>query len=198
MESKMVAKLYKTLSRNDTGETKSHQSGISIPASVAHSGIFPELGTEKLNPRITITFTDENGRDWTFQYIYYNDAFFGKPARQSHNEHRLTCVKDYIAENAIHSGDKIWFGIDETMKVSFLFLATFVYVLPSTVLCLEDVPQDLIDTGKSIGMKSHEIISEILLPAALPLPALPPAPLTLPPAVPRLPPLPIRFTASHS
>lgn len=62
----------------------------------------------------------------------------------------------------------LWFGIDETMKISFLFLATFVYMLPSTVLCIEDVPQDLIDTGKSIGMKTHEIISEILLPAALP------------------------------
>lgn len=62
----------------------------------------------------------------------------------------------------------LWFGIDEVMKISFLFLATFVYVLPSTVLCLEDVPQDLIDTGKSIGMKRHEIITEILLPAALP------------------------------
>ena len=62
----------------------------------------------------------------------------------------------------------LWFGIDETMKVSFLFLATFVYVLPSTVMCLEDVPQDLIDTGKSIGMRQHEIITEILLPAALP------------------------------
>lgn len=62
----------------------------------------------------------------------------------------------------------LWFGIDETMKISFLFLATFVYVLPSTVLCLEDVPQDLIDTGKSIGMRQHEIITEILLPAALP------------------------------
>lgn len=62
----------------------------------------------------------------------------------------------------------LWFGIDETMKISFLFLATFVYVLPSTVLCLEDVPQDLIDTGKSIGMRRHEIIAEILLPAALP------------------------------
>lgn len=62
----------------------------------------------------------------------------------------------------------LWFGIDETMKIAFLFLATFVYVLPSTVLCLEDVPQDLIDTGKSIGMKAHEIIFEILLPAALP------------------------------
>ena len=62
----------------------------------------------------------------------------------------------------------LWFGIDETMKISFLFLATFVYVVPSTVLCLEDVPQDLIDTGKSIGMRSYEIIAEILLPAALP------------------------------
>ena len=62
----------------------------------------------------------------------------------------------------------LWFGIGETMKIAFLFLATFVYVLPSTVLCLEDVPQDLIDTGKSIGMKPLEIISEILLPDALP------------------------------
>lgn len=62
----------------------------------------------------------------------------------------------------------LWFGIDEEMKVSFLFLATFVYVLPTTVLCLEEVPQDLIDTGRSIGMKTGEIITEILLPAALP------------------------------
>ena len=62
----------------------------------------------------------------------------------------------------------LWFGIDEVMKISFLFLATFVYVLPSTMLCLDDVPQDLIDTGKSIGMRPHEIVSEILLPAALP------------------------------
>lgn len=56
---------------------------------------------------------------------------------------------------------------NDAMKISFLFLATFVYLLPSTIMCLEDVPQDLIDTGKSIGMRSHEIISEILLPAAL-------------------------------
>lgn len=62
----------------------------------------------------------------------------------------------------------LWFGIDETMKISFLFLATFVYMLPSTVLCLNDVPQDLIDTGKSIGMNRRSIISEVLLPAALP------------------------------
>lgn len=62
----------------------------------------------------------------------------------------------------------LWFGIDEEMKVSFLFLATFVYVLPTTILCLKEVPDDLIDTGKSIGMKSYEVITEILMPAAMP------------------------------
>lgn len=62
----------------------------------------------------------------------------------------------------------LWFGIDEKMKVSFLFLATFVYVLPTTIQYLKDVPDDLIDTGKSIGMNSWQIITEILLPASLP------------------------------
>lgn len=62
----------------------------------------------------------------------------------------------------------LWFGIEEEMKIAFLFIATFVYLLPSTIMCLEDVPQDLIDTGRSIGMKPYEIITEILLPAALP------------------------------
>jgi len=62
----------------------------------------------------------------------------------------------------------LWFGIDEVMKVSFLFIASFVYLLPSVILCLDEVPSDLIDTGKSIGMKPHEIITEILLPSALP------------------------------
>jgi NitT/TauT family transport system permease protein len=62
----------------------------------------------------------------------------------------------------------LWFGIEEEMKVSFLFLATFVYVLPTTILCLKEVPDDLIDTGKSIGMKQYQIITEVLLPAAMP------------------------------
>lgn len=62
----------------------------------------------------------------------------------------------------------LWFGIEEGMKISFLFLATFVYVLPTTTLCLKEVPEDLIDTGRSIGMKPYQVITEILLPAAMP------------------------------
>lgn len=62
----------------------------------------------------------------------------------------------------------LWFGIGEKMKISFLFLATFVYLLPSVLLCFDEVPPDLMETGKTIGMTSWETIKEILLPAALP------------------------------
>ena len=60
--------------------------------------------------------------------------------------------------------------IKETIMpvISFLFTATFVYLLPSILLCFNDVPQDLMDTGKTIGMTSWETIKEILLPASLP------------------------------
>ena len=108
-----MIKIYKVLTKNDTGETHSHQSGITIPKKVAESGIFPDLGTEILNPREEVVFFDENGTKYLFQYIYYNDVFFGKPKHQAHNEHRLTCVKDFIRNNNIKSGDSIWFAIDE-------------------------------------------------------------------------------------
>lgn len=61
-----------------------------------------------------------------------------------------------------------WFGIGEEAKISFLFIATFVYFLPSVLLAFNDVPQDLMDTGRTIGMKRWETIFEILLPASLP------------------------------
>lgn len=106
-------KIYKTLTRNDTGETNSHQSGITIPKEIAKTRIFPELGTEQLNPRVELVFYDENNTAWKFQYIYYNDLYFGKEKKKAHDEHRLTCVRQYIKENKIKSGDSIWFSIDE-------------------------------------------------------------------------------------
>ena len=109
----MNKKVYKTLSKNDTGETHSHQSGITIPKVVAYSGIFPKLSKEILNHRTDITFYDEEGVVWNFQYIYYNDVFFGKPKEKGHNEFRLTCVRDYIKKYNITAGNEIWFSIDE-------------------------------------------------------------------------------------
>lgn len=62
----------------------------------------------------------------------------------------------------------LWCGIGEQMKISFLFVATFVYLLPSVLLCFQEVPHDLMDTGRTIGMNGWETICEILLPASLP------------------------------
>lgn len=114
--------LFKILSRNDTGETGGHQSGISIPKSVARSSIFPQMSKLVLNPRRDITFIDEGGKEWNLQYIYYNDKYHGKPAKQSHDEFRLTCTNAYIREHNIKSGDQIWFAIDETGKRYIGFL----------------------------------------------------------------------------
>lgn len=62
----------------------------------------------------------------------------------------------------------LWFGIDETMKVVFLFIATFVYMMPSTMLALEEVNENLIDTGYTIGMSRVQAIFRIQIPASLP------------------------------
>lgn len=105
--------LCKVLSRNDTGETGGHQSGISIPKAVASSSIFPKMSKDILNQRRDITFVDEGGKEWNLQYIYYNDKYHGKPAGKCHDEFRLTYTNAYIKEHNIKSGDQIWFAIDE-------------------------------------------------------------------------------------
>ena len=117
-----MEKIFKTLSRNDTGETNSHQSGISIPKNIVKIGIFPDLGIEELNPRRSLEFYEEDGTCWTFQFIYYNDYFFGKPKNKSHNEYRLTRVIDLIRKHKIKSGDEIYFYTDSSglRKVGFV------------------------------------------------------------------------------
>lgn len=114
MDSKIKLLMFKTLSRNDTGETHSHQSGISIPKDAARAVVFPFLGIETLNPRVTIDFYDEDGDRWDFEYIYYNDKFHGKDSNRAHDEFRLTHVIDFLRKVKAHSGDKIWFGLDES------------------------------------------------------------------------------------
>ena len=110
---KFEEQLFKVLSRNDTGETGGHQSGISIPKDVAKSSIFPKMSKNILNHRRDVTFIDEEGKEWNLQYIYYNDKYHGKPAEKCHDEYRLTCTNSYIREHNIKAGDQIWFAIDD-------------------------------------------------------------------------------------
>lgn len=54
------------------------------------------------------------------------------------------------------------------MKIAFLFVSTFVYMMPSVLLALDEINQDLIDTGLTIGMSKLQVITKIQLPATLP------------------------------
>lgn len=77
-------------------------------------------------------------------------------------------VMRYIPVTAFYPLLIMWFGIDETMKIVFLFIAVFVYMMPSVILCLDEISQDLIDTGMTIGMSKFQTIYKIQIPAALP------------------------------
>lgn len=74
----------------------------------------------------------------------------------------------YIPVTAFYPLLIMWFGIDEAMKIVFLFIAVFVYMMPSVILCLEEVNQDLIDTGMTIGMNKIQTVYKIQIPASLP------------------------------
>lgn len=74
----------------------------------------------------------------------------------------------YIPVTAFYPLLIMWLGIDENMKIAFLFIASFVYMLPSTVLSLEEINQDLIETGYTMGMNKFQTITRIQVPAMLP------------------------------
>lgn len=74
----------------------------------------------------------------------------------------------YVPVTAFYPLLIMWFGIDELMKIAFLFIATFVYMMPSVILCLEEINSDLMDTGLTIGMSRLQTITQIQIPAILP------------------------------
>jgi NitT/TauT family transport system permease protein len=60
-------------------------------------------------------------------------------------------------------------GIDESMKISFLFLATFVYFLPSVVLALKEIDEHAVEAANVDGAGSVGMMTKIQLPMALPV-----------------------------
>ncbi len=62
----------------------------------------------------------------------------------------------------------LWFGIDETQKVAFLFLGTVVYLLPAVVDAIRLVPEELVQTAFTLGATKAQVVRTVLIPAALP------------------------------
>lgn len=74
----------------------------------------------------------------------------------------------YIPVTAFYPLLIMWIGIGEEMKIAFLFIACFVYMMPTVVLSLEEIDEQLIDTGLTIGMSRLQTITRIQLPSTLP------------------------------
>lgn len=62
----------------------------------------------------------------------------------------------------------LWFGIEEQQKVAFLFLGTFVFLLPVVVDAVRVVPEELVQTAFTLGATRAQVIRTVLIPAALP------------------------------
>lgn len=109
--------IKKELSANDSGETGTHQAGILVPKDPALLSFFPPLDKSVKNPRHSLVFRDDAGGRWTFEFIYYNNRFFGG----TRNEYRLTCMTNYLRSNNLKAGDEVLLSRDEEGRFSVSF-----------------------------------------------------------------------------
>lgn len=62
----------------------------------------------------------------------------------------------------------LWFGIDETQKVFFIFIATVPFVFGATVTAIAGVHDRYVETAQTLGAHERQVISKVLIPLALP------------------------------
>ncbi|MNJ90290.1 putative aliphatic sulfonates transport permease protein SsuC [compost metagenome] len=80
----------------------------------------------------------------------------------------VTSFMRFLPATAFYPLLIMWVGIGEPMKISFLFVATFFYFLPTVILGIKEVSVDLVDTAKTMGMSNFKVMTQVLLPAAIP------------------------------
>jgi ABC-type nitrate/sulfonate/bicarbonate transport system permease component len=62
----------------------------------------------------------------------------------------------------------MWFGIDETQKVMFIFIACVPFVYSDTVSAVAGVPDRYVETAQTLGASEQQIVRKVLVPLALP------------------------------
>ncbi|MBT7093265.1 MAG: hypothetical protein HN936_08465 [Bacteroidetes bacterium] len=102
-------KVSKILSKSDTGESGSNQSGVLVPKDKAILKFFPTLVEEKKNPRQTIVFSGPENDKWSFNFIHYNNLKYGG----TRNEYRLTCIRGFLKKYNLHHRDILLLQYDQ-------------------------------------------------------------------------------------
>jgi NitT/TauT family transport system permease protein len=62
----------------------------------------------------------------------------------------------------------LWFGIDETQKVMFIFIACVPFVYSDAVRAITSVPDRYVETAQTLGATPGQIIRKVLVPLAMP------------------------------
>jgi ABC-type nitrate/sulfonate/bicarbonate transport system permease component len=62
----------------------------------------------------------------------------------------------------------LWFGIDETQKVMFIFIACVPFVYSDTVAAIGNVPDRYVESAQTLGATSPQIVTKVLVALALP------------------------------
>jgi NitT/TauT family transport system permease protein len=62
----------------------------------------------------------------------------------------------------------LWFGIDETQKIMFIFIACVPFVYADTVAAIAAVPDRYVETAQTLGASSGQIVRKVLVALALP------------------------------
>jgi ABC-type nitrate/sulfonate/bicarbonate transport system permease component len=62
----------------------------------------------------------------------------------------------------------LWFGIDESQKVMFIFIATVPFVFSDAASAVAGVPDRYVETAQTLGASSFQIVRKVLVALALP------------------------------
>jgi ABC-type nitrate/sulfonate/bicarbonate transport system permease component len=62
----------------------------------------------------------------------------------------------------------LWFGIDETQKIMFIFIACVPFVYADTVAAIASVHDRYVETAQTLGASSGQIVRKVLVGLALP------------------------------
>lgn len=62
----------------------------------------------------------------------------------------------------------LWFGIGETQKVMFIFMATAPFVFSDTVTAVVGIADRYVDTARTLGASSWQVVLKVLVPLGLP------------------------------
>ncbi len=62
----------------------------------------------------------------------------------------------------------LWFGMGESQKIGFIFIACVAFVLFDVTRSVSDVNKDYLDTAYTLGASRIQVITKVLIPLAMP------------------------------